>query len=38
MQWFIKHRPDLCGNIASITRHGMEARTLLSMVQPSRLR
>src|SRR5437588_87287 len=38
MEWFIKHRPDLCGNIASITRHGMEERTLLSMVHPSRLR
>jgi hypothetical protein len=38
MNWFIKHRPDLCGNIASITRHGIEARTLLSMVHPSRLR
>jgi hypothetical protein len=38
MNWFIKHRPDLCGNIASITRHGMEERTLLSMVHPSRLR
>jgi len=38
MNWFIKHRPDLCGNIASITRQGVEERTLLSMVQPSKLR
>ncbi len=38
MSWFIKHRPDLCGNIASITRHGVQERQLLSMVQPSRLR
>jgi hypothetical protein len=38
MSWFIKHRPDLCGNIASITHHGMEERLLLSMVHPSRLR
>ena len=38
MNWFIKHRPDLCGNIASITRHGVEERLLLSMVQPNRLR
>jgi hypothetical protein len=38
MGWFIKHRPDLCGNIASITRHGMKARLLLSMVNTSRLR
>ncbi len=32
MMWFIKHRPDLCFNIASITRHGQEERTLLSLV------
>jgi hypothetical protein len=38
MAWFIKHRPDLCGNIASITHHGMDERLLLSMVHPSRLR
>jgi len=38
MSWFIKHRPDLCGNIASITHHGKEERLLLSMVHPSRLR
>jgi Glycosyl hydrolase family 63 C-terminal domain len=38
MAWFIKHRPDLCGNIASITRHGVAERKLLSMVHPSRLR
>ncbi len=37
MNWFIKHRPDLCGNIASITRHGQDERLLLSMVHPSRL-
>ena len=38
MTWFVKHRPDLCGNIASITRHGAEERLLLSMIHPSRLR
>jgi hypothetical protein len=38
MTWFVKHRPDLCGNIASITRHGVKERLLLSMVHPSRLR
>jgi hypothetical protein len=38
MSWFVKHRPDLCGNIASITRHGAEERLLLSMVHQSRLR
>src|SRR6202044_3791706 len=37
MNWFIKHRADLCFNIASITRPGQEERTLLSLVQPSRL-
>jgi hypothetical protein len=37
MNWFIKHRADLCLNIASITRPGQEERTLLSLVQPSRL-
>jgi len=37
MNWFIKHRPDLCFNIASITRHGQEERTMLSLVHPSRL-
>ena len=37
MNWFIKHRADLCLNIASITRPGQEERTLLSMVHPSRL-
>jgi len=38
MSWFVKHRPDLCGNIASVTRHGAEERILLSMMHPSRLR
>ena len=38
MNWFIKHRPDLCGNIASVTRQGVEERRLLSIVQPARLR
>jgi hypothetical protein len=38
MNWFIKHRPDLCLNVASITRHGQEERTLLSLVHHSRLR
>jgi hypothetical protein len=38
MTWFVRHRPDLCGNIASITRHGVEQRLLLSVVHPSRLR
>jgi hypothetical protein len=37
MAWFIKHRPDLCLNVASITRPGQNERTLLSLVHPSRL-
>jgi hypothetical protein len=37
MMWFIKHRADLCFNIASITRHGQEERILLSLVHPSQL-
>ena len=37
MLWFIKHRPDLCLNIASITRQGQEERRLLSLVDPTRL-
>ena len=37
MNWFIKHRPDLCGNIASITHAGVEERRLLSMVTPAKL-
>jgi hypothetical protein len=37
MMWFIKHRPDLCLNIASITRPGQKERTLLSLVHPSQL-
>jgi hypothetical protein len=38
MIWFIKHRPDLCYNIASITHPGVEERLLLSLVHTSRLR
>ena len=38
MHWFIEHRPDLCREIASITRHGVAERRLLSMVQPSKLK
>jgi hypothetical protein len=37
MNWFIKHRPDLCSNIASITHEGVEERRLLSMVTPAKL-
>src|SRR5207249_5773802 len=37
MDWFMKNRPDLCGNIASLTREGKESRRLLSIVGRSRL-
>jgi hypothetical protein len=37
MNWFVKNRPDLCGNIASITHHGKGERRLLSMVHTSKL-
>ena len=38
MHWFIEHRPDLCRDIASMTRQGVEERRLLSMVRPSKLK
>lgn len=37
MAWFVKHRADLCFNIASITHRGQEERTLLSLVHHTRL-
>jgi hypothetical protein len=37
MEWFIMHRPDLCGNIASLSRHGQQSRRLLSLLVRSRL-
>src|SRR5579872_1866940 len=37
MNWFVKHRKDLCGNIASMTREGVEGRRLLSLVPKDRL-
>jgi hypothetical protein len=37
MNWFIEHRKDLCGNIASMTKHGVEERTLLSVAPKVRL-
>jgi hypothetical protein len=38
MEWFIRHRPDLCGNIASMTERGEGERRMLSLVGPRRLR
>ncbi|HUQ94718.1 MAG TPA: hypothetical protein VM120_23760 [Bryobacteraceae bacterium] len=37
MEWFNAHRPDLCGNIASMTREGVGERRLLSIVPWNRL-
>jgi hypothetical protein len=37
MEWFMKHRPDLAGNIASLSREGVESRRLLSVLVRSRL-
>ena len=37
MEWFLENRPDLCGNLASLTRHGVERRRLLSVVTRTRL-
>jgi len=37
MEWFIKHRPDLAANIASLSREGVESRRLLSVLVRSRL-
>ncbi|MBI3684440.1 MAG: hypothetical protein HY235_29040 [Acidobacteria bacterium] len=37
MEWFIRHRPDLCGNLASMTREGAGERRLLSIVPWNRL-
>jgi hypothetical protein len=37
LDWFVRHRPDLCGNIASLSREGVESRRLLSLMVRSRL-
>lgn len=38
MEWFIENRPDLAGNLASMTREGVAERRLLSLVGRDRLR
>jgi hypothetical protein len=38
MRWFIKNRPDLCGNIFQLEVPGEGERRLLSIVDPDRLR
>jgi len=37
MDWFTTNRPDLCGNLASLSRQGIEQRRLLSVVARPRL-
>ncbi len=37
MDWFVSHRPDLCGNIASLTRQGAAERRLLAAMQRPKL-
>ena len=37
MEWFTRHRPDLCANIASLARQGVASRRLLSLMPRSRL-
>jgi hypothetical protein len=37
MDWFTANRPDLCGNLASLSRQGVEQRRLLSVVTRPRL-
>ncbi|WP_035957624.1 MGH1-like glycoside hydrolase domain-containing protein [Bryobacter aggregatus] len=38
MKWFIENRPDLAGNLASLTREGVADRRLLALVGRDRLR
>ncbi len=38
MRWFIKNRPDLCGNIFELDALGEGRRRMLSVVNPTRLR
>jgi len=37
MDWFTRNRPDLCGNLASLSRQGVQQRRLLSVVTRPRL-
>jgi hypothetical protein len=38
LEWFLQHRPDLTGNVASVREPGMGERRLLSIVNLDRLR
>jgi hypothetical protein len=37
LEWFTKNRPDLCENVASMTKHGQSERRLLSIVEKEQL-
>ena len=37
MEWFVKNRPDLCGNLASLMHQGVAERRILSVLVRSRL-
>jgi hypothetical protein len=38
MEWFIRNRPDLSANVASMTRGGLQERRLLAICRAERLR
>ncbi len=38
MNWFIKHRPDLCKHISCPNAEGVEKRRVLSLVNPEKLK
>jgi hypothetical protein len=37
LEWFVRHRPDLCANIASMSREGVDSRRLMSLMPRPRL-
>ena len=38
LEWFIQNRPDLCQDLASMTRRGQSERRILALCQTNRLR
>ncbi len=38
MRWFMKNRPDLCGNVFQLDAPGEDQRRMLSVLNPDRLR
>jgi hypothetical protein len=38
IEWFLANRPDLCANVANVTKAGMGHRRLFSIVDATRLR